>query len=156
MRRKEREISDVKEIAGIIEACQVLRVAVPFPDAPYIVPLNFGYESTEKGGCFYFHSAVEGRKIEGFREYPRVGFELDRLLEIVEKEKPCGWTAHYESVIGTGVVKEITELSGKQYALSRLMEHYGWEGEAVFPPEMLAKTSVWKLEVQSLSAKRNA
>ena len=47
---------------------------------PYLVPLNFGFERTEQGVTFYFHSAVAGRKVELLRRQPTVGFELDRCL----------------------------------------------------------------------------
>ena len=96
MRRNEREIKDMQDIVSVIEGCQVMRLAIPDEPAPYLVPLNFGFERTEQGVAFYFHSAVAGRKVELLRRQPTVGFELDHLIQIVEKETPCGWTARYE------------------------------------------------------------
>lgn len=156
MRRNEREIKDMQDIVSVIEGCQVMRLAIPDEPAPYLVPLNFGFERTEQGVTFYFHSAVAGRKVELLHRQPTVGFELDRLIQIVEKETPCGWTARYESVIGTARPEEITDLEGKRHGLGRIMDHYGWDGEGTFPEAMLLRTSVWKLEVLELTGKRNA
>ena len=67
MRRNEREIRDMQDIVSVIEGCQVMRLAIPDEPAPYLVPLNFGFERTEQGVTFYFHSAVAGRKVELLR-----------------------------------------------------------------------------------------
>ena len=43
MRRKEREVTDESRIKEIILACGTCRVALNTGEAPYIVPLSFGY-----------------------------------------------------------------------------------------------------------------
>lgn len=45
MRRNEREVRDKKRILQILEECRVCRLAFSDDHAPYIVPLNFGYET---------------------------------------------------------------------------------------------------------------
>ena len=65
MRRKEREVSDVKEIAQILSNCSTLRIAFPTPEAPpYIVPVNFGFSLQNDRFALFFHSAAAGRKVE--------------------------------------------------------------------------------------------
>ena len=44
MRRKDREVTDNYEINKIINSCQIIRLAFADGVAPYIVPLNFGFE----------------------------------------------------------------------------------------------------------------
>ncbi len=60
MRRNDSEITDRKDIDGIIRRCRVCRLAMCDGSQPYIVPLSFGYD----GSFLYFHTAREGRKID--------------------------------------------------------------------------------------------
>ena len=73
MRRNEREITDPKIIEEIIHQATICRIALYDADYPYIVPLNYGYES----GALYFHSAKEGKKIDLIRKNSRVCFEIE-------------------------------------------------------------------------------
>ena len=43
MRRKDREVTDKKEIQRILETCKVCRIGLPEEDGVYIVPMNHGY-----------------------------------------------------------------------------------------------------------------
>ena len=47
MRRSEREVKDHERLLGILEACDCLRLAIADEEAPYIVPVNFGWEEQE-------------------------------------------------------------------------------------------------------------
>ena len=60
MRKKNKEITDIDEIEGIIKKATCCRIGLVDGDEPYIVPLNFGYENS----TLYFHGASEGRKID--------------------------------------------------------------------------------------------
>ena len=64
MRRKDREVTDNYEINKIINSCQIIRLAFADGVAPYIVPLNFGFEEKDVKRTFYFHGAKEGRKLD--------------------------------------------------------------------------------------------
>jgi len=58
MRRKDKEITDTKEIERIILSSQVCRLAMCSNDKP--IPLCFGYENKE----IFLHSANKGKKID--------------------------------------------------------------------------------------------
>ena len=60
IRRKDKEITDSREIEAVIEKATVCRLGLVDRGEPYIVPVNFGYERN----AIYFHSALEGRKVE--------------------------------------------------------------------------------------------
>lgn len=157
MRRKEREITDMEEILAVIDDCRVARIGLSCEEGAYIVPMNFGYEYEKEGGklFLYFHSAMEGRKADMIKACGAVGFEMDRLIQVVEQEKPCGWTAHYESVIGTGHMRLLESGGEKRHALDAMMHHYGMEGPGDYPDQMLARTAVWELAVKTVAGKRN-
>ena len=63
MRRKDREIRDIKELELIIGRAEVCHIALSDGDSPYLVSLNFGYENSPNGKL-YFHCAKMGRKID--------------------------------------------------------------------------------------------
>ncbi len=58
MRRADREISEVEEIAKILDSIEIMRIAIFDSPYPYIIPLNFAYFlSHENKITFFFHSA---------------------------------------------------------------------------------------------------
>ena len=157
MRRKEREVSDVKEIAEILSNCSTLRIAFPTPDAsPYIVPVNFGFSLQNDRFALFFHSAAEGRKVELIEsgDVREVGWETDRVVDVGSKNKEvaCSWSCRFESAIGTGVV---TRLEGDEKidGLNRIMEHYQVQGKPRYDENKIEKTNVYRIDVTSISAK---
>ena len=154
MRRKDREITDITEIAAILENCEVARLGLTDGVEAYIVPLNFALERTGDTLTLYFHSATEGRKVELLRKSGRVCVEADRLIRTEGGREACSWTAKYESVIGYGTVRFL-EGAAKSGALDRLMERYGFEGKPEYSDESLARVCVCALELDSVSGKRS-
>jgi len=43
LRRKDREVTEIKELIQIIDQCKVCRIAIQDSAGLYIVPMNFGY-----------------------------------------------------------------------------------------------------------------
>ena len=113
MRRKDREIVDTKILDEIISSAQVCRLGLSDDNAPYIVPMCFGY----KDRSLYFHSAGDGKKIEIIKKNPNVCFEFDHNIEVLQAEKPCKWGMKYQSIIGHGKVVFIETLEEKKEAL---------------------------------------
>ena len=155
MRRKDREITDGKLIVEIISKCHCCRLAFFDNDAPYIVPMNFGYEQSENKFVFYFHSSPEGRKIELIKSGKPVGFELDTNYMLNAADKPCEYSARFQSIIGTGSILVLSDKKDKEYALSKIMFHYTGKKEWVFPIKMLDAVTVFKLVVKELSCKEH-
>lgn len=77
MRRKDREVTDPERIREIIKSCDCCRIGLVDDGVPYIVPLSFGYVQEGEMGCFYFHGASQGRKLELSRQNGTAGFELE-------------------------------------------------------------------------------
>ncbi len=73
MRRRERAVTDWNHVLEIIQSCDCCRVAFSEPDGPYIVPMNFGIESSQEGQMvLYFHGASAGKKGELMQKNPCV------------------------------------------------------------------------------------
>lgn len=155
MRRKDREITIFHEIIGILGRCPVLRVGIFDQDAPYIIPVNFGFHSNGEVLTIYFHSAKAGRKVDLLAANPKVCFEADRLVRVVRGDIACNWTAAYESVIGYGAASAITALDEKKFAMDCIMKHCGFEGTPHYDEAVFARTLLYKIEVHEISGKAN-
>ncbi|HQL04578.1 MAG TPA: pyridoxamine 5'-phosphate oxidase family protein [Treponemataceae bacterium] len=151
MRRKDREITDKKEIEAIIDKARSINLALNTDSYPYIIPLSYGW-SWEDSLCFYFHCAKEGRKIDLIAKNNKAGFELDTNHELVTGETDCDWGYKYASIIGTACVNEVFG-EEKMKGLRCLMAHYGKTSNHVFLPQVVESTRVFKIEVMSMSAK---
>lgn len=152
MRRSDREITELEQITAILDCCKVFRVAMSVNDTPYIVPLNLGFERTEKGFVFFFHCAKEGKKLDMLRKNPRVCFEADCAHELTAGETACAYGYNYRSVIGSGTASEITDAAEKARALSLLMKRQTGKN-FVFTDAQANSVSVWKIEADELTAK---
>ena len=153
MRKANREVKDTKELAAILQACDVCRIAFSDGQYPYVVPLNFGYEFGD-ALTLYFHCAKEGRKLDLMRSNPKVGFEMDCSHKLITGTAACDYTMNFESIIGYGVLSEVTELEDKIYGLDTVMKHYGFEGQPEYKPSVFERTAVLKLQVLSFTGKR--
>lgn len=153
MRRKEREITEQAKIDEIIQNCDCLRLALADVGAPYIVPVNFGYDEREK--AFYFHGAKEGRKMELIRKNGAAGFELDCKHTLKEAETACGYTFLFQSVIGTGEISILEGMEEKKKGLAAIMAHYTGKDSWEFPEKTLMATAVLRLDVKEMSCKQN-
>lgn len=151
MRRKDREISEFDEICRLIDKCDTVRVGFNDTDAPYIVPLSFGYEA--KDGCivFYVHGAKDGRRHLLARKNELVCVEADICLGFVELGKGAQ-TADYKSFIGTG---KISQVRGEEAlkGLNLICSHCGFDNMSC-SDEAVKNTCVEKIEVNDFSAKQ--
>lgn len=156
MRRKDREITDEIQIDEIIRRCDCCRLGFNDNGGAYIVPLSFGYEKRDGKRFFYFHSAGEGRKIDLIKSGGSVGFEMDcgyTLHKANAADDPCGCSAAFSSVIGTGRAELLTGTEEKIHGLQCLMRHTAGMDGCEFAPEMLERVCVIRLEVREISCK---
>ena len=124
MRRKDREVSDIDGIEEILHLCKTCHVAMIDGEAPYIVPLSYGYSILEGNVLeLYFHSALAGRKLDILRSNNKVCFEMADEGEPVNFENPCNSGYYYSSVIGSGNVVLINDPDEKCRALSIMFRH---------------------------------
>ena len=154
MRRKEREITDIAEKLAVIEKCKVCRLAMTDGNAPYIVPLNFGYTWENDKLCLYFHGACEGRKIDILKKNPKICFEMDCSHKLIEADNPADYSYAYESIIGEGKVEFLDDPKEKTFGLNILMRHQAGREGFTFPEEALKKTCAYKVEAVWFTGKR--
>lgn len=114
---------------------------------PYGVPLNYVYQN----GCIYFHSALEGHKLDNMAENPKVSFCVVGRTRIL----PDRFATDYESVVAFGVASEVWE-GERQSALLGLLEKYSpayiEEGKRYIDQKEKV-TRVMKIEIDHISGK---
>ena len=150
MRRADREIKDPKAIRALMDTAPVCRIGVSDDGMPYVVPMSFGLGERD----LYFHCAAEGRLLNILRRNDRVCFEMDLFREVILGQSPCGCSCRYESVIGFGRAVIMDDPGEKKAALDRIMEHYGEQVTSAYKPEIFEKTTVIRIAIESLTAKR--
>ena len=87
----------------------------------YIVPVNFCYEYKENKLTFYFHSAVEGRKVRAFAANPKVCVEIDGDHELVKANTACAHSFKYSSLIGNGSISLVENSDRKLQVMKNLL-----------------------------------
>ena len=87
MRRKDREITNRREIGDVLLKCRVLRLAINADSYPYIVPMSYGVDTEGEKRVLWLHCAGEGRKLDLLKRDPRVGFEADMEGELLPGER---------------------------------------------------------------------
>lgn len=114
---------------------------------PFGTPLNYVFYD----GSIYFHSAVEGTKLDNIENNPRVCFTVVGETELDPKD----FSTNYESVMAFGKVSIVE--SGDEYKiLMEFIKKYSpdfmKEGEA-YIKAAIDKVLVIKIEVDALSGK---
>lgn len=155
MRRSDREITRIDELLSVMQRCDVCHIGLNAENVPYIVPLNFGVETHGEKITLYFHSAKEGRKLELVRSDNRASFVMDTARSLWANKDACRATMEYESVMGTGLVFFVSDPAEKERALSLLVAHYMGEEVFTINSAVTARTEVLKLEVETVTGKRN-
>ena len=149
LRRKDKEVTDSREIEEIIKKAIVCRLGLVDGDEAYIVPVNFGYEKN----VIYFHSALEGRKIELIKRNDKVCFEIEADVRI-EKNDKSECSTKYRSVIGMGRAHILESAEGKVRGLKAIMRQCAG-GEYSFSEEKWASVLVVEIKIESITGKQS-
>jgi uncharacterized protein len=153
MRRKDRLINEKGDLELIISRSDVCRIAIADKDVPYIVTMNFGYSGGDNP-CFYFHCAIEGRKMEMIKKNNFVCFELDTDHELSEGENGCDWGMKFSSVIGYGKISILTDKDSRLMGLNSIMAHYSDRKFFSYDEKVLEKTTILRLNINEMTGKR--
>ena len=157
MRRKERAVTGLAAIAAILDDIHVCHLGLSDGEETYVVPVNFGYTLSKEGTLtLYFHGAPAGRKYSLLIQNGKAGFELDgrhALMVPEAKDNPCAYSFAYASVIGSGAVRLLTDLSEKKAALQSVMYHETGRNDFHFPDAAVSRTAVFALSAGWYTAK---
>ena len=122
----ERVIEDRKEIEKILLSAKVGRLGMCCNGQPFIIPVNFAYES----GSIYFHCSEQGLKTDSLRENPIVCFEVDEYIDTVPGPVPCEYDTAYRSVVAFGKAQVLSSPTEKTLSLRLIVLKYAGEDQA--------------------------
>lgn len=153
MRRKDREIVDIAEIFDILKRCDTVRIGMHGKKYPYIVPVSFGTEMADRKPVIYFHCARQGLKLDLIRNNAHVCVEGDIFIKTETTDH--GITTRYESVIGFGDCRIVSDHDEILHGLRLLTEHYGYHGYSFDRCRGLEHLFVGKIIMDEITGKRN-
>ena len=143
------DIRDVKEIEEIIRKSISCRFGFIDGDEPFVTPAPFGYENN----TFYFHGALDDRKIEIVRKNSKVCFEMTIDVDLLRGANgfACSWMMGYRRILGTGRAFILGSDKDKIHGLDLIVAHYA-EGKFIYPQEKIDTCEVVKVEIKTIHA----
>jgi nitroimidazol reductase NimA-like FMN-containing flavoprotein (pyridoxamine 5'-phosphate oxidase superfamily) len=155
MRRKDKEITDIREKINVIEKCKVCRIGLSENNIPYVVPLNYGYSFDNNALTLFFHGALEGKKLDIIKNNNNACFEIDCDTKLTEAENACSYGYAFKSIIGFGKITILENYDDKLYGLNMIMKHQT-EKETTheFTPNQLNGVCVYKMSVENFTGKQ--
>ena len=152
MTKRERQITDEKQILNILDTSKVLHLGLAVDNEPYVVPMNYGYTMENGNLVLYLHSAVRGKKLDMIRANPKVFFEMDCDLIPFESDKPCQYGLSYSSVMGRGVARFVEDVEEKMHAMTVLMKTQTGK-DFSFNERLVSMVAVIRIDVTEYTAK---
>ena len=152
MRRRDREVEDIKKIEEIVSSARFMHLGLFDGDYPYVVPLPYGYKLNEEKFIFYMHSAKEGHKLDCINKNENVFVEIDKDENIITANTACGHGAEYECVMCRGKASIVEDIEEKIEALEVLMK-VQTDKEFKVTEEMTKSVVVIKVLAEDISAK---
>lgn len=151
MRKPDKEISDRAEQEAILARAEVLHLAMCLDGQPYVVPLSFAYEH----GRIWLHTGRQGLKMDYLRANPQVCFEAVVDVATVAGDLPCRYSVRYRSVIGFGRAVEVEGEAERRRGLDILVRRYAGANAGALNEEAVARTCVLRVDIESMTGKRN-
>ena len=142
-----------EQIGCLLLKAQVGRIATQNRSGyPYVVPVHFVYGN----GRIYVHGLPKGQKLDNIANNPKVGFEIDEMLGLLEEgvEAPCDINTEFNSVIIIGKAEILTDFTKKRDVLNKLVEKYTPRLSGKELPENMVKgTAVIEIAILECTGK---
>ena len=151
MRRKERE-RDRTFALEVADTCQwAVLSMIDVQGGPYGVPVNL----VRIGDTVYFHTALEGKKIDCLRHCPQVWISCVSYAHSVEGQ----FTMAYNAAMIGGTAQEVADPTEKTTVLRALCQRYSPAHMPAFDEEAgrsLARTGIWRISIDTITGKQKA
>ena len=148
MRRHRQQLSHEESISILERATSGTLALLGDNDYPYAVPVSFVYNE----GCLYFHSAVEGHKIDAIRRHDKASFC------VIDQDDVHGerYTTFFRSVIAFGHISIIDDADEKMAAARLLGNRYNPNQDEALKKEMekgLHRMVMLRMKIEHLTGK---
>ncbi len=135
-------------VSDILDRAEILFLGLPGGQAPYVLPVNFA----RMGKSLVLHSSRKGSKAETLRAGGLVGFSALSKAEPKTGDAACKFGYRFESVVGRGTAREITDPDQRRAALDTVSKKYGAAGLPV-DQAVFEKTALFVIEVDQATAR---
>lgn len=154
-------MTDQTDINDFLKKCRIGILALINEEKPYAVPLNYIYFQKS----IYFHSSLEGKKMDIIRTEPSVQFTVIKEYSYIpsyflDADMACSASQLYKSVMINGRAEIVEAMEEKINVLNEMMRVFQPEGHYEKIEEdkhdyknMLARTAVIKIEITDMTAK---
>lgn len=155
MNRRDREITDIKDIKNVLERVKFCTLGVNDGDMPYVLPISYGYELSDDGSILtlYFHCAQKGKKSDLWSKSGKASFSIASMDGLIEGEMACDYSCRYASVIGSGTVEQVSAVEEKVHALEKIMENQT-ERSWTIENKAANGVAVWRLVSSDFTGKQ--
>jgi hypothetical protein len=153
IRRKEKAMTDPKEMAAVLRDAKHVTIAMSLNDEPYLVTLNHGYD--ERKRCIYFHCAREGKKVEILRTNNQVWGQ-----GLIDKGYQHGSCDHlFKTTQFYGKVTFVEDLEEKEQALRLMIKKLDKNPDSVIKQqitaESLRRVLIGRIDISFMSGKKS-
>ena len=148
MRRKRQQLAEVEIIAILQKATSGTLALLGDDDYPYAVPISYVYHE----GKLYFHSAVEGHKIDAIRKCDKASFCVIEQDEV----HPEKFTTFFRSVIVFGRIHIIEDEAEKLSTARIFGNRYNPNQEETLQKELesgLSRMLMIRFDIEHLTGK---
>ena len=152
MTKRERQVTDLNEIARILETGKVLHLGLAVDNEPYVVPMNYGHTFEDGKLTLYLHSALRGNKLDMMRTNPNVFFEIDCDRMPFDGKLPCQYGLVYSSLMGRGTATLVEDVEEKIRAMVHLMKTQTGK-DFTFDEKLVSIVAVIRIDVEEYTAK---
>ena len=152
MTKRERQVTDQKQIMDIMDAGKILHLGLAVDNEPYVVPMNYGYTNEDGKLVLYLHSALRGKKLDMIRINPKVFFEIACDMQPFAGDLPCQYGLAYSSVMGKGIARIVEDVNEKMKAMSVLMKTQTGK-DFSFNDRLVSIVAVIRIDVEEYTAK---
>lgn len=150
MRRHRQQLTKEESIAILLKMTSGTLALAGDNDYPYAVPISYVYHNNK----IYFHSALQGHKIDALARNPRVSFCVIEQDQVIPEE----FTTYYKSVILFGKARILTDPSEKHSALEILARKYSPNNPTALLAEIqkgLPRLLMLEISIDHLSGKQS-
>ena len=148
MRRKRQELAQEESITILQKATSGTLALLGDNGYPYAVPISYVYHE----GKLYFHSAVEGHKVDAIRQCDKASFCVIEQDEV----HPERYTTFFRSVIAFGKIHIIEDETEKLQMARMLGNRYNPNQDEALQKELengLARMLMIRFDIEHLTGK---
>lgn len=148
MRRKRQQLTQEESIAILQKATAGTLALLGDDDYPYAVPISYVYNE----GKLYFHSALNGHKVDAIRKYDKASFCVIEQDDV----QPEKYTTFFRSVIAFGRIHIIEDEKEKLEIVRMLGNRYNPNQDDALQKEIesgLSRLLAIRLDIEHLTGK---